>query len=254
MLLLAALQPGDSDTTIRLKWRLCAMYLDIVLTRRIWNNRSTDQSTMKYPLFQIMLAARHREPSALAEQLKRDLDSEKENFDANARFALHGTNRRQITRILARLTDYVETQSGYPSRYVEYTTGAGKQRYEIEHIWANKPDRHTDEFQHAFDFESYRDRLGGLLLLPKSFNASYNDETYEAKLTHYFGQNLLARSLCADCYEHHPGFERFVQESNLPFKSYSGFCKAELDARQELYLRLAKQVWNPQQLTLQAKA
>lgn len=45
--------------------------------------------------------------------------------------------------------------------------------YEIEHIWADHPQRHTNEFSHPSDLAEHRNRIGGLLLLPKSFNASY---------------------------------------------------------------------------------
>jgi hypothetical protein len=45
------------------------------------------------------------------------------------------------------------------------------------------------------DFQEHRNRIGGLLLLPKSFNASYGDLPYAEKREHYFGQNLLAKSL-----------------------------------------------------------
>ncbi len=59
------------------------------------------------------------------------------------------------------------------SHYVEYTQRGGKNGYEIEHIWANQPERHKDEFAHPSEFRDYRNRIGGLLLLPKKFNAAY---------------------------------------------------------------------------------
>ena len=93
-------------------------------------------------------------------------------------------NRKQIPRILARMTNAVEQGSGMASRYLEYTTGKGKTRYEVEHIWADKDERHADEFSHKADFSAYRNRIGGLLLLPKSFNASYGDLPYEYKVKH----------------------------------------------------------------------
>jgi hypothetical protein len=104
------------------------------------------------------------------------------------------TNGRQIHRLLARITDYVETRSGQASRYAEYAQ-RGRKGYEIEHIWADHPERHVDEFAHPSEFQEYRNRIGGLLLLPKSFNASYGDLPYGEKREHYDSQNLLARSL-----------------------------------------------------------
>ncbi len=121
-------------------------------------------------------------------------------------------------------------------------------RYEVEHIWADHAERHTDEFAHAADFAEYRNRIGGLLLLPKKFNASYGDLTYADKLPHYLTQNLLARSLHQQCYAHHPGFAQFVQRSGLPFKAHDEFKKADLEERSVLYRQLAEQIWNPDDL------
>jgi hypothetical protein len=144
------------------------------------------------------------------------------------------------------MTDYVETGSGQASRYSEYAK-RGRKDYEIEHIWANHPEQHA-EFKHPSDFDEYRNRIGGLLLLPKSFNASYGDLPYKEKREHYLTQNLLAQSLHERAYEHNPGFKRFIKESGLEFRSHPEFKKADLDARQELYQELAKRIWNPQRL------
>ena len=248
MLLLSPVSPNEDESTINLKWHLVAIYLDILLTRRIWNYRSTDQSTMKYPIFKTMLAIRGLTPEDLVVKLTEELDGEKEVFASNDRFALHGMNRKQIKRILARMIDYMETGSGQASHYIEYTTGSGKKRYEVEHIWADKPERHKEEFPHPADFGAYRNRLGGLLLLPRSFNASYGDLPYDQKLPHYFGQNLLAQSLNPKCYDHNPGFQHFLRKTGLAFEPYQKFKKAALDARHLLYRSLAERIWAPSRL------
>jgi len=248
MLLLAPIAVTDAESTINLKWRIASLYLDILLARRIWNYRSTDQSTMKYPIFATMLDIRGLAPEDMSVKLLDHLTATQETLPFNGQFALHGMNRRQITRILARMTAFVETRSGYTDQYLAYTTGASTKRFEVEHIWANKFERHSDEFSHPSDFGSYRNRIGGLLLLPKSFNASYGDLPYPEKQKHYFGQNLLARSLHPDCYEHNPGFLRFMEETELPFKAHMEFRKTDLDQRQDLYQRLADVVWNADQL------
>ena len=60
-------------------------------------------------------------------------------------------------------------------------------------------------------------------LLPKSFNASYGDLPYEDKLPHYLTQNLLARSLHPQCYEHNPGFLKFKEQSGLSLAPFDSF-------------------------------
>ena len=118
----------------------------------------------------------------------------------------------------------------------------------MEHVWANHPKRHDDEFPILADFAEYRNRIGGLLLLQKSFNQSYGDMTYTRKQKHYLKQNLLAQSLHEDAYERDPGFKHFIVNSSLPFRPHEQFKSADLDARQSLYQGLAEQIWNPNRL------
>lgn len=245
-LLLAPLTPGDPEDVINQKFGLVGLYLDILLNRRIWNWHNIGFSTMQYAMFLVMREIRGSAPEKLAEQLYQRLEKEKETFTSNPRFSLNQRNGIFVHLLLARITGYVEQQSSIPSRYVEYITRENK--YEVEHIWANKPERHADEFPQQADFLEYRNRIGGLLLLPKSFNASYGALPYEGKLPHYHAQNLLARSLNPLCYEHNSGFSSFIERSRLPFKPYSTFQKKELDERQELYCQIAERVWNPEQL------
>lgn len=75
-------------------------------------------------------------------------------------------NGRQIHRLLARFIDYLETSAGYASRYDEYAQ-RGRKGYEVEHIWADHPERHREEFSHPSEFHEYRNRIGGLLLFAK---------------------------------------------------------------------------------------
>jgi hypothetical protein len=247
LLLLAPLSPDDGPAVVGLKLRLVARFIDILLAWRLWNFRSIAYSTMQYAMFIVMRDTRRLAPEPLAHKLREILGKEEETFANNDRLRVHQQNRYALHRLLARLTDYVETQSGQPSRYLDYVS-EGKGRYEVEHIWADHPERHTDEFTHAADFAEHRNRIGGLLLLPKSFNASYGDLTYAEKLPHYNTQNLLARSLHPQCYEHNPGFLRFVQEAGLPFRAHEQFKKADLEERGVLYREIAERIWNPNDL------
>lgn len=242
--LLAALKVEDDEAGALRKLRAVAAYLDILIHRRIWNWRAIEYSTMQYAMFLVMRDIRGKSAPELATLLRERLDAETETFASNDRFRLHGMNGRQIHRLLARMTDYAETRSGMAPRYAEYAQ-RGRKGYEIEHVWADHPARHTDEFAHPSEFQEYRNRIGGLLLLPKSFNASYGNLPYAEKREYYLGQNLLARSLHERAYDHNPGFRRFIEESGLPFRAHAEFKKADLDARQTLYQHLAERIWDP---------
>ena len=253
--LLASLRRDDAEKEIYRKLRVVSAYLDILVARRVWNWKSINYSTMQYAMFLVMRDIRGKSVAELVLLLNKRLESEDDTFFAsNDRFRLHGTNGRQIHRLLARLTDYLGTQSGRPSHYHDYVHLQGKDRYEVEHIWANHPDRHRYEFSHPADFDEYRNRIGGLLLLPKSFNQAFGDMTYSKKRKHYLKQNLLAQSLHEDAYERDPGFKRFIDRSGLSFKPHEQFRKADLDSRQKLYQDLAEQIWNPKRLADEAES
>jgi hypothetical protein len=251
--LLAPLRPDEDETTALRKIRIVATYIDILINRRIWNWRAIDYSTMQYAMFLVMRDIRGRSGPELASMLSERLNSETEAFalnDRNDGFGLHAMNGPQIHRLLARLTDYVESCSGQAARYAEYSR-RGRGGYEIEHIWADHPERHAGEFAHTAEFQQYRNRIGGLLLLPKSFNASYGDLPYAQKREHYYGQNLLAASLHERAYDHNPGFAHFIAESGLPFRSHAEFHKTDLDMRQAIYRMLAEEIWSPERLARQ---
>lgn len=245
LLLLAPLTPDDADETATQKVQAVSRFIDILLNRRIWNFRSIAYSTLQYSMFNVMRDIRNLDVEPLAKRLHDALgEPDQLSFADNDRLRVHQQNRSHLHRVLARMTEYVELASGMSSRYSEYIAG-GRGRYEVEHIWANHADRHLDDFTHAADFAEYRNRIGGLLLLPKPFNASYGDLPYDEKLPHYLTQNLLARSLHPQCYEHNPGFCRFVEESGLPFRPHPEFRRVDLDERYALYQRLAEMVWDP---------
>lgn len=246
--LLAPVAIGDDESLIKKKIGVTAAFLDTFINRRIWNWRTTDYSSMQYAMFNVMKEIRGMALGELVETLWRKLDTEPEKFETNVDFNLHMTNGRSIHRILARMTEFVEVGSGLPSHYEEHAKRGGKDAFEIEHIWANDYEQHEDEFGHQSEFASYRNRVGGLLLLPKSFNASYGALSFKDKLPYYYGQNLLAQSLNEQTYRHNPGFVRFVEETQLPFAPMTDFKKADLDSRQTLYANLAELVWNPDRL------
>jgi hypothetical protein len=141
------------------------------------------------------------------------------------------------------MTYFVDTEADNASNIEEYLKSRNK-KFQIEHIWADKYRRHTDEFDNEYVFEEYRNRFGGLLLLPRKINPSLGDKPYDQKLKHYNTQNLLARSLHEQCYQNNPGFRRLCEDLNLPFESHSQFKKEDMDDRQELYYQICKRIWD----------
>lgn len=245
--LLASLCLKDPEEENLRKIQVVSRYLDILIHRRIWNFRAITHSTMFYAMFLVMRDIRGKSITDLTDILHRQLTEDGETFLSDNWFRLHGTNRKKVHRILARITDYMETESGNVSRYLEYCKRESSP-YEIEHIWADHPEQHQDDFNHEYDFQEYRNFIGGLLLLPKSVNTSIGDDPYTEKRDVYAGQNLLAKSLHESAYEHNPGFRRFRERNELPFKAHAEFNRVDLDKRQRLYQLLAERIWSPERL------
>ena len=243
-ILLAALDKFDSRATVEQKLRIVSAFLDILLARRIWNRDSTNYNTMQYYAFNLITKIRRKGTYELIELLSDQLASEgDEAFSSSdsSRFGLRSRNGPQIRLILARMTDFIETASGLGSRCEEYMG------YEIEHILSNKFEDH-DDFDERGEFHEYRNRLGGLLLLPPGFNRSFGGDSYEKKLPHYYGQNLLAQSLNRQAYDRNPEFLHFREETQLDFKPHDKFDKEDLESRHRLYQAIAAQVWHPSRL------
>ncbi|MDE0605868.1 MAG: DUF1524 domain-containing protein [Acidimicrobiaceae bacterium] len=249
--ILAAITPDDDDATFEAKTALVAGALDIYVVRRMVNHRNFGYSTVQYTMFNLMKTVRNKPTdevrSALFEWL--DLDSKWETLDGIRDFALTQRNRKHVRYVLARITAWLDGELETGLTFADYMDRSRKHPFEVEHIWANHFERHTDEFDNIRDFQEYRNYLGGLLLLPKDFNASYGDMPYEQKVEHYNTQNPLARSLHPQAYENNPSFRRLREAHGLEFKPYpTTFRKDDLDERQELYQDLAEIVWNPARL------
>ncbi len=259
-LLLAPLRVTDSPETVTRKVRLVAIFLDILLARRAVNSLSMTYAAMSYAAFLILRDIRGRGLAELMAILSTRLDEQGCDFDGTsdrkrsgfAGFGLNQWSKRYIKVLLARMTAHLEAASGVHSKASDYLVD-GRGRFEIEHIWADHPERHADEFASPAEFAEWRNRFGGLLLLPKTFNGSYGDLPYEEKRPHYVSQNVLARSLHEQCYERHPGFLAYIHQESLPFVPLPHFHKAELLARQQLYRQLADRVWDPRQLAREAQ-
>jgi hypothetical protein len=194
-----------------------------------------------------------RDVGPLADLLAKKTSEIEETFNGIDSFALHQQNRKGVHYLLARMTYHIEQETGIETSFEKYISRSIKKPFEVEHIWSDKYQRHKDEFASEQEFSEYRNRFGGLLLLQRGFNQSLGAEPYDKKLPHYFGQNLLARSLSPICYENNPTFLAYKKTSGLPFKSYPQFKKADLDSRQQLYRKICEHVWSPSRFEQIAK-
>ncbi len=250
--MLAPLNPDDSADIILRKWRVVGAYLDILLHRRIWNQRAITQDTMRSPMFLLVPEIRGNSVDELALALFERLDEDDLSFSPSTKFGLKQRNRKKVHRILARLTEFVELGIGEPSRFDEYLQ-TGRRGYDIEHHWSSNFGDHQEEYSAEQDFREERGLIGGLCLLPTSLNRSLQDKPYEEKLPKYLEQNILARSLHEVAHQNNPGFRRMKESSGLDFKPMAEFNRQELLTRQDLYAGIAGMVWSPDRIWREAE-
>ena len=247
MLVLAALAQGDCLPVIKEKMVLVARFLDLLIVARVVRSKSVDYSTMKNYIFSAVKDIRRTSISELKSKLLarvRDL-----SFDAEKEvpsFELNNFSKKYIKHILARVTSYIEESINVASNYVNYMDKATRNPFEIEHIICDHYEWFASEYSDQEDFHRWRSKIGGLLLLHKSINASLNDERYPAKLVKYCSNegNIYTESLGALAYQNNPRFKHFVSENTLPFEPYATFGKEQILARCVLFSKLMKLVWN----------
>jgi hypothetical protein len=248
-LILSALDAGDDDETTAKKIRVVSCFLDQFISLRVLNYKRVSYGDQKAPIFELTKKVRRKSVDTIAKLLLNEIEKSEFKIAGVSEFSLNQFTGRYMLHFLARMTRFVEGGSGKQSRFEDYVDRSIANPYDIEHIWADKPDEHKDECPTPHEFQYARNRFGGLLLLPRDINRSLQAKPYPDKLNAYLSQNLLAASLDLRCYQNNPQFKGFFQGNNLAFEPMAQFKKADMDKRQELYKQICGQIWDPKTIT-----
>jgi uncharacterized protein with ParB-like and HNH nuclease domain len=244
-LMLAPIKTEDNDKIIRKKLNLSARYLETFAVLRAVNYRTLAQSSIRYTFYSLVKKVRDKSSDELTQIYKKEIKDLDVNFSGIKDFGMHQQNKWFVKFLLARITNFLEDNSGVPSSFEQYISDEIKKTFQVEHKWEDNYDRFKSEFEQRDDFCTYRNKIGGLLLLPKGTNQAFGSKPFVEKLPHYLKQNLLAQSLHEDCYKKNPNFKNFLQQSGLPLKSYKQFKKSDLEERTILYQEICEQIWSP---------
>jgi uncharacterized protein with ParB-like and HNH nuclease domain len=254
--LLAPLKVTDDDETVRRKLEVTARYLDIWLMRRVTNYIRVGYSSVSYAMWLLCRDIRGKSLPDLIDTLVEKLSQDDVTFEGSPakgrggieELGLNQFSKRYIYHLLARLTAYVDVGAGRADLFDTYVDRKQKNPFDIEHIWADRYERYASDCPTRQDFDTWRNHVAGLVLLPADVNRSYQDKPFDQKAPHYAKQNFYAASLTAAAYQHQPQFELFVNREGLPFRDYDNFGKAEQQERRKLVLALANKVWSPARL------
>ena len=239
-LILSAIKYNDNEDIVKEKIRIVSKYITKVLTWRVWGHWQISQSSMEAPVYELCSRIRDIENLDELRHILNQNPISMPNIDDGVPILNH-QNRPKLKVVLSLITEIVSSGSKNPNYLLK-----SKEPTEVEHIWADHFDQHLDEFNNEQDFANARNNIGDLLVLPKTFNASYGDLSYEKKVVHYHKENLLAASLNKLAYESQAGFTGFNDFRNLSrlsFTPYDHFKKNAIIERANLYREILKWNW-----------
>jgi len=182
-IILSAIKSDDTRDIIDKKIKMVSCFIDQFISTRVFNFRTVDYSSILYTVFNITKMIRNRDVSELAEILKRYINGMEVSLEGIDSFYLNQFTKRYMLHILARMTYYIEEQSGINSNFADYVNREQKNPYDIEHIWADDyaQGNHQNDFSTEEEFKQFRNMFGGLLILPKDKNRSLQDMEYSKK-------------------------------------------------------------------------
>ena len=249
-IILASICLDDSQEIIDKKIKLISCFIDQYISRRVFNFKTVNYSSVRYTMFNITKDVRRKSLDELKDILKSKINNMEQTLEAIDNFYLNQFTARYMLHIISRMTYYLESNSGINSSFNNYVNRSQKNSYDIEHIWSNNYNQgnYQNEFETEEEFKYFRNKFGGLLILPKDKNRSLKDMKYEEKVKKYDSENLLARTLNPNCYKNNPLFLRFINEKNFKFKYYDEFNKKEFLERNNLYKDLCKEIWSIERL------
>jgi hypothetical protein len=142
--ILAAIRPGETPTDAKEKARRIAAFIDRWYVLRTLSELPVQQRDLMELIRSPLPGLRHcRTADDVSDVLARYLAEDAQEQVTLEGFGLRGTNRHQIKYLLARLTAYAMQGCGHRGEVDEYLNEAHP--YQIEHLFANKPERHRKE-------------------------------------------------------------------------------------------------------------
>ena len=229
---------------INRKLDFTSRFIETFTVRRAINYRKFGQTSIKYTMFNMIKLIRNNSLPQLSDNLISSINEIDEKWDTASDFGMHKQNGRFVKHLLSRISSYIDEISGdKDTNYDSYQEPKGTP-FEIEHIWANKFNEHKDEFEQEGDFESWRNSIGALVLLPNGPNQSYNADPYEDKIDHYLKENRYVQTLHPLFYEKNPKFLKSEKVKQLQFKPHPKFKLDDIIKRDKLVQRICEQLWS----------
>ncbi|MEV6702217.1 DUF262 domain-containing protein [Streptomyces sp. NPDC051453] len=249
--IVAATDPDDRPSDAKDKGRLVAAYMDRWYTLRVLHDlpvQSADADTLVHHTL-VPLLRTCRTPADVASALGDLIQRDGLSISEAVTLGLRGNNAHQIRYLLARAAAFVEESC---QRSPDVLAFLDRDRFHIEHLWANHHHRVASEIPDPVVFRSRRNQLGGLGLLEGRENSSINDLPLHEKAQMYARSNVLLGVIAPGYDRRNPLLREFIKTHQLD-RLLRSFGPREsmtsvVQTRQELYLRLFHGIWDPERL------
>jgi hypothetical protein len=243
--LLAPLTPTDSKEERVLKINTLAWYMNRFRIFNTWNGDTRTTDKLRTEILHIIKTVRNKNLEDMVEALK---TYALENVNLNqlgleVPTYIKGGNNKNLAFMLTMLTDKVECAAGKPSLLASYLDGVKKFVAEIEH-YAPITHNFEEEFETPENFIFYRNQVGALGIIPKTFNASYSNKNYAEKTLKYVEQNTYIGTLGHTYYNergnlvNNKGLTDLEKAAGVKFAPHDKFTKALVGHRNELARKL----------------
>lgn len=157
---------------------------------------------------------------------------------------------RSLRYFFARIEKYLCDNMGMtmPFSVYDISKKTGDVRgFHVEHI-LSRNDESKGMFSSEEEFESMRNRLGGLLLLHGRDNISSGNEPYSDKLRTYSNGLEWGRTLVPDTYHANTRLRDFnsvfTDKYGVGFEAIERFDKTALEKRSRLLYAIVKEIWS----------
>src|SRR5690606_28261570 len=161
--------------------------------------------------------------------------------DAFRRLYVGSVQQYRLRYILAKLTQHIDLRAygeTEGTKWLSRYTGGG---FEIEHIFPQQPSEAARTEFGTFEDQSIADRLGNLVLVEKSINASLGNRPYSQKRDVYRQSQLLLTKALTE--RPKIGTNTKIDRAVADLEPFTDWNEAAVVRRQELLTTLARSVW-----------
>ncbi|MCK2181691.1 HNH endonuclease family protein, partial [Hafnia paralvei] len=236
------------------KIQLISRFIDLILTSRIITKKANTYDNLKDISFLLVKEVRGKNYSELLTYIQGEWGKYYSQLDKLPEMQYENKSRSEMLYILSRIASFLETEMSITNKVgfdIYMQRDRSGKTFDIEHVLRSVIDQEnlpssTLGFTTDAEYNSKRNLIGGLILLPRSRNRSLSDNIYSDKKGVYGGENILCQTLCPGFYQNNPDLTRFqATYTQLNLQEQTEFLASSITARGELYKQVALEIWKP---------